>query len=142
MVIASFLLFLRITAMSSCTLRLSRNSPIRTILVDEATGDAIYQIDTTELAQSVTRIRKFDPPTQPPLHWDGRRRSDSGEDITHKKRSKSKEEEGEAGEPPGTSDEMARIYWTGPGLLSGKMVFQGVITSWTEFLQTTGKLRG
>ena len=131
--------------MSGCTLRLSRDSPLRTTLVDEATGHAKYQIDTPiKIARSVTRIRKFDSPTQPPLHWrDDDHSSASGDDITDKKRSKSKEEEegDETGaELPETSDEIARIYWK--WFSSDKIVFQGRITSRTEFLPKTGKVKG
>jgi len=128
--------------MSGCTLRLSRDSPLRTTLVDEATGHAIYQIDTPmKITGSVTRIRKFDSPTQPPLHWDNDRDSNSGDDITDKKKPKSKEEEeGETGELPETSDEMARIYWK--WFSSDRIVFRGRITSRTEFLPKTGKAKG
>ena len=89
--------------MSGCTLRLSRDSPLRTTLVDEASGHAKYQIDTPmKLARSVTRIRKFDSLTQPPLHWsDEDPGSDSGDDITDKKGSKSKEEEEAEGDDIG-----------------------------------------
>lgn len=79
--------------MSACTLRLTRNTPLRTVLVDEATGEAKYQIDTPmRLTRSVTRIRKFDPPTRHPLRWD------DGEfdpvDITDKGRKKKKKTSG------------------------------------------------
>ena len=79
--------------MSGCTLRLTRNTPLRTVLVDEATGEAKYQIDTPmRLTRSVTRIRKFDPPTRHPLRWD------DGEfdtvDITDKGRKKKKKSSG------------------------------------------------
>jgi len=131
--------------MSGCTLRLSRDSPLRTTLVDEASGHAKYQIDTPiKLARSVTRVRKFDSPTQPPLHWrDDDRSSDSGDDITDKKGSKSKKEEDEdesVAELPETSDEIARIYWK--WFSSDKIIFRGRITSRTEFLPKTGKVKG
>ena len=131
--------------MSGCTFRLSRDSPVRTILVDEATGHAKYQIDTPiKLARSVTRIRKFDSHTQPPLHWDEDADSDSGHDVTDKKR-KSKEEEEEEGvdgmaELPETSDEIARIYWK--WFSSDRIVFRGRITSRSDFLPKTGKVKG
>ena len=132
--------------MSGCTLRLSRNSPLRTTLIDEATGHAKYQIDTPmKLARSVTRIRKLDSsPTQPPLHRrDDDRGSDSDDDIVDKKGPKSKEEEAgdETGaELPETSDEIARIYWK--WFSSDRIVFRGKITSQTEFLPKTGKAKG
>ena len=86
------------TAMSGCTLHLTRNTPLRTVLVDDATGQAKYQIDTPiRLVRSVTRIRKFDKPAQHPLRWDDgefdsvditdggrkKKRRDSSEDITN-----------------------------------------------------------
>jgi hypothetical protein len=55
--------------MSGCILRLARNSPLRTALVDEATGNIKYRIETPlRIARSVTRIRKFESRTQPPPH--------------------------------------------------------------------------
>ena len=147
MIIASFFVGSPTSiTMSGCTLRLSRDSPLRTTLVDESTGHAKYQIDTPiKLARSVTRIRKFDSPTQPPLHWwDDDPGSDSGDDITDKKGSNSKEDEEEEGETrgelPETSDEIARIYWK--WFSSDRIVFRGRIASRTEFLPKTGKAKG
>ena len=141
------------TTMSGCTLRLSKDSPVRTTLVDEASGHAKYQIDTPiKIAGSVTRIRKFDSITQPPLHWDQDVESDSGQDITNakgksksksKSKSGSKEEEGGGDgttELPETSDEMARIYWK--WFSSDRIVFRGRVASRTDFLPKTGKVKG
>ena len=132
--------------MSGCTLRFTRNSPLRTILVDEATGIARYQIDTPrKLGRSVTRIRRLDPSTQPPLHWEDAD-SDTGDDVIKKGKSKSKkdkdsEEAYETGaELPETSDEIARIYWQ--WFSSDKIIFQGKITSRSEFLPKCGKMKG
>jgi len=129
--------------MSPYTLRLSRDSPLRTTLVDEATGQAKYQIDTPlRLTRSVTRIRKFDSPTQPPPHWyDEDPDPDSGDDIIDKKGSKSEEEaEGdEVVELPETSDEIARIYWK--WFSAARIVFRGRITNRTEFLPKAGKAK-
>jgi hypothetical protein len=137
--------------MSGCTLRLARNSPLRTTLVDEATGLAKYQIDTPrKLARSVTRIRKFDSPTQPPLHWDEDADSDPDDDVTgegnkKKRKFKKKEKDNEEGGEteiglPETSDEIARIYWK--WLSSARIVFRGRIASRSEFLPKAGKMRG
>jgi len=80
--------------MSACTLRLTRDSPLRTILVDEATGYARYQIDTPrKIARSVTRIRKFESHTQPPLHLDGDADSDPGDDIADKREARAETDE-------------------------------------------------
>ena len=130
--------------MSGCTLRLARNSVLRTTLVDEATGHAKYQIDTPiRIAGSVTQIRKFDSPVQPPLHWDDN--ANSGDDITDKgkkkkKSKKDKNDKGERGtEPPETSDEIARIYWK--WFSSDKIIFRGRIHLRTEFLPKCGKMK-
>ena len=135
------------TTMSGCTLRFARDSPLRTTLVDEATGYAKYQIDTPiRLVSSVTRIRKFDSPTQPPpLHWDDDADSDSDDDITDKrKKKKSKKDEDNEGEAetelPETSDEIARIYWK--WFSSDRIIFRGRIHSRAEFLPKCGKLKG
>ena len=133
--------------MNGCILRLSRESPLRTTLVDEATGQAKYQIDTPmKFARSVTRVRKFDSATQSSLHWsDDDPGPDSGDDIADKKGSKPKEEEeaegdGVGAELPETSDEMARIYWK--WFSSDRIVFRGRITTRAEFMPTTGKAKG
>ena len=138
--------------MNGCTLLFARNSPLRTTLVDEATGHAKYKIDTPiRLTGSVTRIRKLDSNTQP-YHWDEDGDSDSNDDITDegngKKKDKSKrdekDEEDEEGETlqrlPETSDEIARIYWK--WFSSDRIVFRGRITTRSEFLPKTGKMKG
>jgi len=141
--------------MCGCTLQLSRNSPLRTILVDEATGQAKYKIDTPrKIARSVTRISKFGPPpAQPPLHRDEDADPAPGDvdDITNKgKKIKSnskkgrgdrKEVRGEAGaELPETGDEIARIYWK--WFSPHKIVFRGGITTRGNFLPKAGRMRG
>ena len=107
-------------AMSGCTLRFTRNSPLRTTLIDETTGHAKYQIDTPiTIARAITRIRKFDSHMHPPLHWYDDADSDFGDDGGEKKQnSKGDEHEMERGnhaeaeaELPETSDEIVRIYW-------------------------------
>ena len=134
--------------MSGCTFIFARNSPLRTTLVDEATGHAKYQIDTPiKIARSVTRIRKFDSPTEPPLHWDAE--SDSGDDVADEgkkkfKSKKGKEEEGheeeEGEELPETSEEIARIYWK--WFSSDSIIFRGKTHLRTEFLPKCGKMKG
>jgi len=139
--------------MSGCTLRFARDSPLRTTLVDEATGYAKYQIDTPiKLVGSATRIRKFDSPTQPPLHWDDDDDDDSGfgGDITDVKKRRSgptwsrsyKEghEEAPGPELAETSDEIARIHWK--WFSSDRIIFRGRVQSRAEFLPKCGKLKG
>jgi len=137
--------------MSGCTLRFTRDSPLRTALVDEATGHVKYQIDTpVKVSRSVTRIRKFDSPVQPRLHRDEDADPDSGDDITNtggekeKPKAKKDKEDMEGGGtgtgPPEAGDEIARIYrkW----FSSDRIVFQGRITSRREFLPKCGKMKG
>ena len=138
--------------MSGCTLLFARNSPLRTTLVDETSGHAKYKIDTPiRLARSVTRIRKLDSHTQP-HHWDEDADSDSSDDITDKgnRKEKAKSKKVEKGEEderdetvpdlPETSDEIARIYWK--WFSSDRIVFRGRITTRSEFLPKTGKMKG
>jgi hypothetical protein len=131
--------------MNGCTLQLTRDSALRTVLVDQATGYAKYQIDTPiKLVRSVTRIRKLDPSTHP-LHRDADTTSGSSDDITdmgkRKKESKSeKHEEGDERVPEsrGTNDEIARIHWS--RFSSDRIVFRGTTATQSEFLPKTGKM--
>ena len=139
--------------MSGCTLRLSRNSPLRTTLVDEATGQAKYKIDTPrKVARSVTRISKFGPPPpQPPLHRDEDADPAPGDvgGITNKgKQVKSNSKKGRKGrerardeveaESP-EADEIARIYWK--WFSPHKIVFRGGIITRNQFMPKAGKMR-
>jgi hypothetical protein len=133
--------------MNGCTLQLTRDSALRTVLVDQATGHAKYQIETSiKLAQSVTRIRKLDSPTHPHHHRDEDIDSGSGDDVTdkgkHKKKSKKNKEEGDEMVPElaETSDEMARIYWN--LFAPDRIVFRGRITTRSELLPRAGKMGG
>jgi len=142
------------TTMSGCTLQLSRNSPLRTILVDEATGQAKYKIDTPrKVARSVTRISKFGPsPPQLPLRRDEDADLDSCGDITNKgkKKVKSNSKKGKKGregardkaeaESPEAGDEIARIYWK--WFSPHKIVFRGGIITRNQFMPKAGKMGG
>lgn len=107
---------------------LARSPPRHTILIDEATGLAAYKVDSPKkVSQSVTKIRKLDPPVRPPPHW-----IDEGEDDY------SSEDAGaQGGDLPETSDELARIYWK-----SDRIISRRKITTQKELLPATGKLRG
>ena len=130
--------------MSGRTFLFARNSPLRTTLTDEATGQAVYQIDTPrKFSPDVTKIRKLDsaahtPPDRDDDDDDG---YDSGEDIVYKKGAL---KETEGGRPelelPETSDEMARIYWK--SISPDRIIFRGRITTQDEFLPAAGKLGG
>ena len=132
------------TTMSGRNFLLARNSPLRTTLIDEATGQAVYQIDTPrKFSSDVTKIRKLDSAARAPLNWDDGSGAgyDSSEDIIDKKSAlKGTEGGGSKLETPETSDEMARIYWklTSPN----RIIFRGRITTQDEFLPAAGKLGG
>jgi len=100
--------------MSCCTFSLARNSPINTTLIDEATGQAVYEIDTSpRFSQYATEIWKLDSSPLSLLY-------------------------------PETQfvevgDEMARIYWR---FASDRIVFRRKTTTQKEFLPAVGLLRG
>jgi hypothetical protein len=128
--------------MSGLTFSLARNSPLRTTLIDEATGHAMYEIHTPRKLASppATKIRKLDPGTRPPLSSDGGD-SDEDEDPADKKRTPVDAEEDEPViELPETSDEIGRIYWKLTS--SERIIFRGKITTQSEFLPECGKLKG
>ena len=136
--------------MSVCNLRFTRNSPLRTVLVDEATGHAMYEIDTPiRISGSVTRIRKrLDSHTPHPLNQDNDADSDSGDDVADMKRSgstgsrsyKGDREEDTGPELAETSDEIARIYWK--WFSSDRIIFRGKDHLRTDFLPKCGKMKG
>jgi len=128
--------------MNGCTLMLTGSSILRTTLVDEATGEAKYKIETpARIVRSVTRIRKLESHTQPPPHWD--EGTDSGNDVANKRKKTDSREEGEDMEPEArerASDEIARIYWK--WFSPNRFIFRGRITTRREFLLASGKLGG
>jgi hypothetical protein len=128
--------------MAICTFEFSRNSPLRTTLIDEATSCAKYQIDTPlRIVGSVTTIRKFVLPPQPPLVRRDKGSSDFGDDPTDrvKKRGFGR---GLIGTPelPETGDEIARIHWK--WFSPDGIDFLGKVTNRKEFLPSTGKMKG
>jgi hypothetical protein len=129
--------------MSGCTLQLSRDSALRTVLVDQATGHAKYQIDTPmKIARSVTWIRKLHPSTRPLHHRDEDTKSGSSDDITDigKRKKKAKSEKHEGRELHETGDEIARIHWS--CFSPDRFVFRGTTTTRSEFLPKAGKMGG
>ena len=132
--------------MSGCTLRFTRDSPLRTTLVDEATGHVKYKIETPiRITRSVTRIKKFDSPPQPPLRRDQDADSDSSGSLTDKRSNEDNKGKGEEGgeteeELPEASDEIARIYWK--WFSTDRIVFRGRITTRGELLPKVGKMKG
>jgi hypothetical protein len=101
---------------------------------------------TMRIARSVTRIRKFEPPTLPPPRWsedaDSEPDEDDVVDTERERRKSNSEEEGNEVERElrRTSDEIARIYWK--WFSSNRIIFRGRITSREEFLPKCGKLKG
>ena len=103
-----------------------------------------------KLARSVTWTRKLDSPTHPHDHWGRDTNSDSSDESTdkgeHKKKPQKKGEEdnkewdGMVPELPETGDEIVRINWS--WFLLNKIVFQGRMTTQSEFLPKTGKVGG
>lgn len=135
--------------MSGCTLRLTKNSPLQTTLVDEATGHVKYKIETpVKIAHVLTQVRKFESHAQPPHHSEEDTGSDLDDDITLCGSMKGKlGSDGVKGEEmlvdpevPGASNEIARIYWK--LLTSDKIAFQGREYVRSEFLQKCGKAEG
>jgi hypothetical protein len=127
--------------MGVSTFEFARNSPLRTTLVDHTTGHAKYQIDTPRrITGSVTRIRKFASPPQPPLVCDEKASSDLGdEDPTDKGKKGWFRWKLTGAELPETDDEIARIYWK--CFSPDRINFLGNATTRKEFLPKTGKMR-
>ena len=135
--------------MSGCTLRFARNSPLRTTLIDEATGIAKYQIDTPiRISGSVTRIRKLDSSAQHPHDPDQDADSDSDDDIVHQgEKGSSDGKYGSGGEVEletveelsETSDEIARIYWK--WFSTDEIIFRGKRTTRDVLLPKCGKMK-
>ena len=128
--------------MSGCILRFTRNSPVRTTLVDEGTGLIKYKIETpVKIAGSVTRIRKIESPVVWKEEADDSDSSDDDVADDGKKSDLAKEgDEVDPVELPETSDEMARIYWK--WFSSNKVIFKGKTTTRDELLAKCGKLKG
>jgi len=127
--------------MSGCTFQFTRNSPLRTTLIDEATGKAKYKIDTPrKISERVTQIRELESATQPPHE---EIESDSDDIIV---REKSEKDERNTTELPvlpvlpGMSDEIAKIHWF--WFESDRSIFRGMKTTRNEFLPKCGKMKG
>ena len=129
--------------MGAYTLQFSRNSPLRTTLVNETTSHAEYQIDTSRrLFGSVTRIRKFSLPPQSPLILNEKAHFDPSDDPTDQGK---KNGRGFAwknivkADLPETDDEIARIRRT--CFTPYKINFAGKSTIRRKFLPKCGKMK-
>ena len=133
----------RPTTMGTCTLEFTRNSPLRTTLVDGTSGQVIYQIDTPIriLVGHVTRVRKLDLPPQSPLILGDKAHSDICDDLTDKEKKKGgfKWNEMFKTDLPQTSDEIGRINWK--FFSPSGFDFKGKVTNRREFLPECGKTK-
>ena len=98
--------------MGASTFELTRNNPLRTVLVDQATSNAKYQIDTPfRLTGKVTKIKKFDQSQQ------ASRASGSREN----------------------GEEIATVQWN--RFSPDRITFLGKATTREEFLPKCGRLK-
>jgi hypothetical protein len=126
--------------MGGCTLLLARNSPLRTTLVDEATGHAKYQVNTPlRIHGSVTTIKKFDLPPQPPLIRDEKTSFGPGGDITDKGKKGKPKRKDSGVQLPENGEEVAKVNWS--CFSSDKITFGGNVTARSEFLPQCGKMK-
>jgi len=164
---------IHLTTMSGCTLRFTRDSPLRTTLVDEATGHVRYQIDTPmRITERVTRIRKFESSTQPPIHRENNPDIGYDDDITDKERKKKKACDDitdmgrkkkslsdttsggkrKKAKKDENAEKEAEVELTGTGdevaricwkwFSSDRIIFRGRIHHRTQFLPRCGKMKG
>ena len=139
----------------------TRNSPVRTVLVNETTGQELYKIETPyRLVGSVTRVFRCDPAEPPnpvpPLHWainepcEGHDSEDweLPAEIESDRYGGNESDSGVAspvnaspgGDSPLAGNEIARLYWK--WFASARIVFEGKIRRRAEFMPVKGKLRG
>lgn len=134
------------------------------MLIDEATGQELYRIDTPRrFVGSVTRVFRCDPKTPPTsnlmprLHWDANEPHKTHDLDERKHVAKAKLDrhgDGEEGDnevvptvdkapeedSPLVENEIARLYWK--WFASARIVFEGKIRRRAEFMPVKGKLRG
>ena len=142
----------------------TRNSPVRTVLVNGSTGQELYRIDTPRrFVGSVTRVFRCDPPTlpvpklAPRLHWGTNEPYETYDPEEWKpltraksdRRGEDKEDDGEVAptvddvpgeDSPLVENEIARLYWR--WFASTRIVFEGKIRTRAQFMPLKGKLKG
>ena len=139
----------------------TRDSPVRTVLVNETTGQELYRINTPyRFVGSVTRVFRCDSAAPPNpmsrLHWDANdpyEGYDSEEwkppaGVKHGREDGNASDSGVASagnatqerDSPLVGDEIARLYWK--WFASARIVFEGKIRRRAEFMPCKGKLRG
>lgn len=141
----------------------TRNSPVRTVLVNGATGQELYRIDTPRRCiGSVTRVFRCDPATSPTLnlmprlHWNADEPyegyySEEWKLLTGAKSDRYGGGEGGDGgvsaavnevqgeDSPVVGNEIARLYWK--WFASTRIVFEGKIRTRAEFMPLRGRLK-
>ena len=123
--------------MDASRFELTRNSPLRTILVDKATGNVKYQIDTPfRFTPSVTKIKKFDQSQQ--TSRASVSRADSTDNLTDMGKKKSKSKKSDANLPE-NGEEIATVQWH--CFSPDRITFLGKVTTRKEFLPKCGKLK-
>ena len=120
--------------MGVATFEFSGKCPLRTTIVDKATGHPKYRIDTPlKLTGRVTKIKKFDKPFQPPLISGGK--TDLGDDPTDKGKKGSKTKKAHANLPK-DFEEITKVqwHWFSPDIVA----FLGNETTRKRFLPRCG----
>ena len=145
----------------------TRNSPVRTVLVNGTTGQELYRIDTPRrFVGSVTRVFRCDPVVppipnlMPRLQWDADEPYEGYDSEEWKLLARAKSDrrgeddnEGDSGvaaaadvdevlgeDLPLVEDEIARLYWK--WFASTRIVFEGKIRTRAELMPLKGKLGG
>jgi hypothetical protein len=117
----------------------TRNSPLRTTIVNENTHRPLYTIQTPrQMTRKITRIQRV-PQTDDlqPLFSDGDDLdSDSDDASLHPQKGEDKEDPPEAEEIPSGSDELARIYWH--HLSHNRFVYKGRVMDRRHFMPKAG----
>jgi hypothetical protein len=142
----------------------TRNSPVRTALVNGTTGQELYRIDTPRrFVGSVTRVFRCDPAVPPAtnlmprLHWDANEPYEGYDSeewkilVGARSDGCGEGEEGESGasaavvdevsgeDLPLVENEIARLYWK--WFASTRIVFEGKIRTRAELMPLKGKLK-
>jgi hypothetical protein len=140
----------------------TRNRPLSTVLINEATGQELYKIETPRLiyVRTATRVYRCYPPTSSvPNHLDsetdephGDRSSGEDELLGGERPDRPEEENGDEGgsvvdgaegaavgeDSPLVDNEIARLYWK--WFKSPRIVFEGKIRTRAEYMPR-GKMR-
>ena len=142
----------------------TRNSPVRTMLVNGSTGQELYRIDTPRrFVGSVTRVFRCDP-ARPPVpnlmpqfRWSANETYESYDPKEWKPLTRAKSDrrrddrEGDDEVAPAVDDlpgedlplvenEIARLYWR--WFASTRIVFEGKIRTRAQLMPLKGKLKG